>query len=200
MRHNLRIRNLFAADSAEIDCSIPRTAGCLVPEAICCAELFATVFVEIDAVILSMRNVTDREYFVAKPRPTGENLPIGNLVTKDTLMIRIATPQDLGHAVRAARKQLGLTQAQLSLAAGVGLRFIVDLEAGKPTLRLEHVLRVVDSLGGELTLNGFASSQCEPSHPATTPTAAYAHDAKLARLQALDELAAQAQELKMGYE
>mgnify|MGYP001416632970 CR=1 FL=1 len=109
-------------------------------------------------------------------------------------MIRIATPQDLGHAVRAARKQLGLTQAQLSLAAGVGLRFIVDLEAGKPTLRLEHVLRVVDSLGGEFTLNGFASS-----HPATAPAAANAHDARTARLQALDELTAQAQELKMGY-
>ena len=166
-----------------------------VSQAICCAELFATVFVEIDAVILSMRNVTDREYFVAKPRPTGENLPIGNLVIKDTLMIRIATPQDLGHAVRAARKQLGLTQAQLSLAAGVGLRFIVDLEAGKPTLRLEHVLRVVDSLGGEFTLNGFASN-----HSGTAPTAANAHDARAARLRALDELTAQAQELKMGYE
>ncbi|MDQ5903124.1 MAG: HTH-type transcriptional regulator / antitoxin HipB [Pseudomonadota bacterium] len=110
-------------------------------------------------------------------------------------MIRIATPQDLGHAVRAARKQLGLTQAQLSLAAGVGLRFIVDLEAGKPTLRLEHVLRVVDSLGGEFTLNGFASN-----HSGTAPTAANAHDARAARLRALDELTAQAQELKMGYE
>lgn len=82
----------------------------------------------------------------------------------------------------------------MSLAAGVGLRFIVDLEAGKPTLRLEHVLRVVDSLGGEFTLNGFASS-----HPATAPAAANAHDARTARLQALDELTAQAQELKMGY-
>ena len=115
-------------------------------------------------------------------------------------MIRIATPQDLGHAVRAVRKQLGLTQAQLSLAAGVGLRFIVDLEAGKPTLRLEHVLRVVDSLGGEFTLSGFASGQCEPSHLATAPAAANAHDARAARLHALDELTAQAQELKMGYE
>jgi y4mF family transcriptional regulator len=115
-------------------------------------------------------------------------------------MIRIATAQDLGHAVRAARKQLGLTQAQLSLAAGVGLRFIVDLEAGTPTLRLEHVLRVVDSLGGEFILSGFASSQCESSHPAIAPEAADAHDARAARLQALDELAAQAQELKMGYE
>lgn len=73
------------------------------------------------------KKVTDREYSVAKPGPKGENLPIGNLAIKDALMIRIATPQDLGHAVRAARKQLGLTQAQLSLAAGVGLRFIVDL-------------------------------------------------------------------------
>lgn len=114
-------------------------------------------------------------------------------------MIRIATPQDLGHAVRAARKQLGLTQAQLSLAAGVGLRFIVDLEAGKPTLRLEHVLRVVDSLGGEFTLNGFAPSPCESSHPAIQPEAD-AHDVRAARLHTLDELAAQAQELKMGYE
>ena len=84
---------------------------------------------------------------------------------------------------------------QLSLAAGVGLRFIVDLEAGKPALRLEHVLRVVDSLGGEFTLNGFASN-----HSGTAPTADNAHDARAARLRALDELTAQARELKMGYE
>ena len=57
-----------------------------------------------------------------------------------------------------ARRQLGLTQAQLSLAAGVGLRFIVELEAGKPTLRLEHVLRVINALGGELSLSGLSSA------------------------------------------
>ncbi|WP_198034049.1 helix-turn-helix domain-containing protein [Acidihalobacter ferrooxydans] len=51
-------------------------------------------------------------------------------------MIGITTTQSLGHAVRAARKHLGLTQAEVALAAGVGLRFIVELEAGKPTLRL----------------------------------------------------------------
>ena len=62
------------------------------------------------------------------------------------------------------------------------------------------MLRVVESLGGEFTLCGFASSQCDPNHPATAPVAANAHDARAARLQALDELAAQAQELKMGYE
>jgi hypothetical protein len=35
------------------------------------------------------------------------------------------------------------------------VRFIVDLEGGKPTVRLEQVLRVIDSLGGMLTLNGL---------------------------------------------
>jgi HTH-type transcriptional regulator / antitoxin HipB len=70
-------------------------------------------------------------------------------------MTPIHSTQQLGRALRAARKQLGLTQSQLALAAGVGLRFIVELEAGKPTLRLEHVLRVVEALGGELRLSGF---------------------------------------------
>ena len=70
-------------------------------------------------------------------------------------MIPIRTPQQLGNALRAARKQLGLTQPQLALAAGVGVRFIVELEAGKPTLRLENVLRVIDALGGELQLSGL---------------------------------------------
>ena len=73
-------------------------------------------------------------------------------------MISIRTPQQLGDALRAARKQLGLTQPQLALAAGVGVRFIVDLESGKPTLRLENVLRVIDALGGEVRLSGLPSS------------------------------------------
>ena len=70
-------------------------------------------------------------------------------------MNSIRTPLELGEALRAARKHLGLTQSQLALAAGVGVRFIVDLEAGKPTLRLEHVLRVIEALGGEIQLSGL---------------------------------------------
>lgn len=71
-------------------------------------------------------------------------------------MTPIRLPQELGVALRAARKQIGLTQPQLALAAGVGVRFIVDLEAGKPTVRLEHVLRVIDALGAELQLSGLS--------------------------------------------
>ena len=72
-------------------------------------------------------------------------------------MTVIDTPATLGQAARSARKQLGLTQPQLALAAGVGVRFIVDLEAGKPTLRLENVLRVLHALGGRLSIDGLPS-------------------------------------------
>ena len=65
----------------------------------------------------------------------------------------IETPQHLGEIVRKARKALRLTQPQLALAAGVGVRFIVDLEAGKPTVRLENILRVLQALGITLAVS-----------------------------------------------
>lgn len=65
----------------------------------------------------------------------------------------IETPAQLGHIVRKTRKGLGLTQPQLALAAGVGVRFVVDLEAGKPTVRLENVLRVLQALGVTLAVD-----------------------------------------------
>jgi y4mF family transcriptional regulator len=71
------------------------------------------------------------------------------------LMINIQSTQQLGQALRSARKQLGLTQSELALAAGVGVRFIVDLEAGKPTVRLETVMRVIEALGGQIMLDGL---------------------------------------------
>ena len=79
-------------------------------------------------------------------------------------MTSIRSPQQLGRALRAARKQIGLTQPQLALAAGVGVRFIVELEAGKPTVRLENVLRVIDALGGEVQLSGLPSVAADDQH------------------------------------
>lgn len=100
------------------------------------------------------KNFPDRESSLAQPRILDDNLPNGKLL----VMITIKSPQQLGDALRAARKQLGLTQPQLALAAGVGVRFIVDLEAGKPTLRLETVLRVIEALGGVINLSGLPSA------------------------------------------
>ncbi|OQY06235.1 MAG: transcriptional regulator [Desulfobacteraceae bacterium 4572_123] len=49
--------------------------------------------------------------------------------------------------VKNRRKQLGLTQVTLADRAGVGLRFIRDLEQGKQTLRLDKVNQVLALFG-----------------------------------------------------
>lgn len=62
------------------------------------------------------------------------------------------SPSELGQTVRKTRKDLGATQRQLALAAGTGLRFIVDLEKGKPTCELGKALAVLNALGLRITL------------------------------------------------
>jgi y4mF family transcriptional regulator len=64
----------------------------------------------------------------------------------------IASADELGAAVRQARKARDLRLEDLALAAGVGPRFLSELERGKPTVRLDAVLRVVAALGLRLTL------------------------------------------------
>jgi y4mF family transcriptional regulator len=60
--------------------------------------------------------------------------------------------QVLGQTVRAQRRALRLTQEALCLHAGVGLAFLYELEAGKPTVRLDKVLSVLRVLGLQVTL------------------------------------------------
>ena len=62
------------------------------------------------------------------------------------------TPAEIGHIVRAARRAQGLRQDQLAGAAGVGVRFLSELERGKPTVRLEKVLAVLDALGCRISI------------------------------------------------
>lgn len=45
------------------------------------------------------------------------------------------------------RKAFNLTQEELALKAGVGLRFIRELEQGKETLRLDKVNQVLSLFG-----------------------------------------------------
>ncbi len=56
----------------------------------------------------------------------------------------------LNQFVRQKRKSLGLTQEELSLKAGVGLRFIRELERGKPTLQMHKVNQVLKLFGYQL--------------------------------------------------
>lgn len=65
---------------------------------------------------------------------------------------RNLTPAEIGDIVRTTRKAAGLRQDQLAGAAGVGLRFIVDLEAGKSTAQIGKTLHVLTALGCSLEI------------------------------------------------
>lgn len=69
-------------------------------------------------------------------------------------MKRIVTLADIGAEVRRVRKAAGLRQDDLAGIAGVGTRFLIELEAGKPTVRLDKLLVVLATLGIELHLHG----------------------------------------------
>ena len=61
------------------------------------------------------------------------------------------TPEAIGKLVKQERKALGLTQAELALTSGTGMRFISELENGKPTCQLGKTLTVIRTLGIRLT-------------------------------------------------
>ena len=64
----------------------------------------------------------------------------------------MANMDPLGKHIKALRKRSGLTQLEFSSRAGVGLRFIRDLEQGKPSVRLDKVNQVLKFLGHHLEI------------------------------------------------
>ena len=72
-----------------------------------------------------------------------------------------------GSLVRSRRKAMRMRQDQLALATGVGRRFVIDLEAGKPSCQLGRSLLVAKALG--LDLANLASDACSQSATAELP-------------------------------
>ena len=72
--------------------------------------------------------------------------PIGNMNTTNS--------DQLGATIRARRKQLKVTQKDLALTCGTGLRFISDLENGKPTCQIGKILQVLQALRLKLQITG----------------------------------------------
>lgn len=79
---------------------------------------------------------------------------------------------DFGQMVRARRMAMGMKQEDLAMATGVGRRFIIDLESGKPKCYLGYALLVAKALGLSL---------------APTTTRPTAQDADLPDLPDMDE-------------
>jgi DNA-binding XRE family transcriptional regulator len=69
-----------------------------------------------------------------------------------------------GSLIRCRRKALKMRQDQLALATGVGRRFLIDLEAGKPSCQLGRSLLVADALGllaNMITTGGLSATAQE---------------------------------------
>jgi y4mF family transcriptional regulator len=62
------------------------------------------------------------------------------------------TSQQIGSLIKVTRKSLGVTQKDLALTSGTGLRFIIDLEKGKETCEIGKALTILQTLGIKLTL------------------------------------------------
>jgi y4mF family transcriptional regulator len=63
----------------------------------------------------------------------------------------ISNSSEFGALIRQARKAQGLTQAELALAAGVSLRFVSELERGKPGASIELAFRIAHLLNVRLS-------------------------------------------------
>ncbi len=81
-------------------------------------------------------------------------IPIGNI---DHEPVRIHSTEDLGTVLRSRRKKQKMTQPDLAALAGTGVRYIVDLEKGKPTARIGPALKLIEWLGLEITIQGKRS-------------------------------------------
>lgn len=64
----------------------------------------------------------------------------------------VRTVRDLGEIVQRTRKEQKLNQIDVAGLAGCGNRFIVDLEKGKETIRMQKAIDVLELLGLELVV------------------------------------------------
>ena len=71
----------------------------------------------------------------------------------------IKDSKQLGQVIRKRRKEMNLTQKELSDLCNTGNRFISELENGKGTVQFEKALRIINALGLEIqiTNKGFDS-------------------------------------------
>lgn len=56
----------------------------------------------------------------------------------------------ISQCIKELRKEYNLTQEDLAMKSGVGLRFVRELEQGKPTVRMDKVNQVLALFSMEL--------------------------------------------------
>ncbi|HYP90092.1 MAG TPA: type II toxin-antitoxin system Y4mF family antitoxin [Polyangiaceae bacterium] len=79
--------------------------------------------------------------------------------TSDRARRQATAAKRIALVVRQRRKRLGVTQQALAQMAGCGLVFVYNIEHGKPSLRLDKLLDVLDVLGLELVVTPASPGQ-----------------------------------------
>ena len=67
--------------------------------------------------------------------------------------MKIQDAHTFGQAIRQQRRRLKVTQKDLAMTSGTGMRFIIELEKGKPTCQLGKALEIVRALGLKLEID-----------------------------------------------
>ena len=83
-----------------------------------------------------------------------QGLNRAKIIPKGMIMNAVDSNKALGQIIRKERKDQGLTQEELAALAGVGVRFVRELEHGKETCRIGLTLQVLRSLGLSLAVSG----------------------------------------------
>ncbi len=77
---------------------------------------------------------------------------------------------DIGYAIKDARAESGLTQAQLADAAGISKRCLWSLELGQnPGVQLDKLLAVFKVLGLDLQIVAAGATENDPYEEAIAP-------------------------------
>ena len=65
----------------------------------------------------------------------------------------ITSVKNIGLLIKEKRKKINMTQKEAASIAGVGVRFLSELENGKPTLEIDKVLNVARIFGIDIEAN-----------------------------------------------
>lgn len=111
-----------------------------------------------------LSSIPDRENFACLLRIHGIYLPIGKInrlpavklpldperENESVDMTKVTSTAEIGRLVRERRRQAGLTLKDAAGMAGVGVRFLSELERGKPTLQIGLAIEVLHLFGLDL--------------------------------------------------
>ena len=65
----------------------------------------------------------------------------------------ITSVKNIGLLIKEKRKKINMTQKEAASIGGVGVRFLSELENGKPTLEIDKVLNVARIFGIDIEAN-----------------------------------------------